>query len=290
MFTILGLKENVKNLATLCKPHLSSTATKKDLKQAYKSFLTHAQPNVPRSDTADILFLYKPAEIAVLLKLFEEDSVLDDFEEIFDSTDSLEHQLPILKVQDAILQMHEIAPSFHDLMHLVINTIFSAPSKLAGGGSTSAAIGCIWVNIRKHWQEQDVLEFLVHETTHNLVFLDELCHAHYRDYSKLPKEENYSWSAILNKPRPLDKVFHSIIVSTEVLQFRNDYLGHPTNPCLHPPTDIMLKQALHSIDYLNKNQHLRNLLTDRANYLLDICAKTLKSLETTIPNNIGCCV
>lgn len=69
-------------------------------------------------------------------------------------------------------------------------------------------------------------------------------------------EENYAMSAILAKKRPLDKVFHSILVCTEVLLARRDVFGHPAAPKLHPPTSIMLNQAFESIIYLEKNLNL----------------------------------
>jgi hypothetical protein len=157
--------------------------------------------------------------------------------------------------------MEETVPYFAELIHLVIHTIFTFPSKLAGGGSTSAAIGCIWVDIRSHWKEQDVLEFLIHETTHNLVFIDEICYSHYTSYQEIAKKENFARSAILNKPRPLDKVFHSILVSTEVLSFRQEHFGHPDKPCLHPPTHILFDQTNQSIDSI---MEVERFLTARA--------------------------
>ena len=285
MFKTIGVKSNIKNIITICKPFLSNNTTKTELKNAYRNFLKKAQPSVPRKDTQDISFLHRPQEIKSLLKIFEGKSILDDFEAIFDSSDLSEQEFSIKAVMQSLEEIQEIDSAYYNLIQLAINTIFSAPSKFAGGGSTSAAIGCIWVNLRKHWQKQDILEFLIHETTHNLVFLDELCYSHYSNYSELPKEENFSWSAILNKPRPLDKVFHSIIVSTEILLFRNEYLGHPDNPCLHPPSDIMLDQLRHSIDYLKKYSHLRNLLSQRANNLLNICENKLEILKL----NSLCC-
>lgn len=289
MYKLLGLKQNLNNLAALSKPYLPPNASKNDLKIAYKAFLKKAQPLVPQTDFTDISFLYKFEEITPLLKLFEEDSILDDFKEIFDQLDHTAQNFPQSRIQETCRIMKETSPDFCELMNLAINTIFSAPSALAGGGSTSAAIGCIWVNLRDHWDKQDVFEFLVHETTHNLVFLDELCYGHYSDYSQLPINENYSWSAILNKLRPLDKVFHSIVVSTEVLLFREETLGHPSKPCLHPPTHIMLEQALYSIRYLNDHSHLKNLLSKRANYLLESCECALKTLESSIlTKNLRC--
>lgn len=280
MFKILGPKEIIKNIITLCNADLSNQSTVTNLKNNYRSFLTKIQPKIPRNPKQTIQFLHKPQDTKIFLQVFDEKSVLDDFEQIFDYSDLSEQEILMTRVSKSLERLKEINSNFYETTKLVIETIFSASSKLAGGGSTSAAIGCIWINLRKHWQEQDVLEFLVHETTHNLVFIDELCFGHYTDYAQLVKEENFSLSAILNRPRPLDKVFHSIIVSTEVLLFRNQHFGHPSAPCLHPPTKIMLEQAVRSIEFLKQTSHLQPLLSQRAWSLLNLCEENLKTLSS----------
>ncbi|MBS0621690.1 MAG: hypothetical protein JSR80_01870 [Verrucomicrobia bacterium] len=188
----------------------------------------------------------------------------------------MQSDVTIERVRSALKSMAEFSPQFTELVSLIIHTIFSFPSKFAGGGSTSAAIGCIWVHLRPHWKEQDILEFLVHETTHNLVFIDELCYTHYTSYTDIAKQENFARSAILNKPRRLDKVFHSILVSVEVLLFREEHFGHPDQPCLHPPTSILLEQTCKSIDSI---MEFKDLLTERARYLLKLTEEKLQILQ-----------
>lgn len=279
MFRLIGIQDLVKNLIQLTERHLEKPVDKKSLQQAYRNFLREIQPNLPKPEELSIALLSSSEDIEPLLKAFKEDSILDDFDEVFTASDKQVFAQPMQRVKKALELMRSINLNYFNLMEMVVHTIFSAPSKYAGGGSTSAAIGCIWVDFRPHWDEQDILEFLVHETTHNLVFLDELCFTHYSSYKEIAKQENFAWSAILNKPRPLDKVLHSIVVSAEVLSFRNDYVGHPQNPHLHPPTDILLKQTLRSIEYLEENSHLRELLTSRGHTLLEGCAQLLKSLK-----------
>jgi len=128
--------------------------------------------------------------------------------------------------------------------------------------------------------EQDILEFLVHETTHNLVFIDELSYRHYSSYQEVAKEDNFAWSAILAKPRPLDKVFHSIIVSVEVLAFREKYFGHPDKPCLHPPTDILLDQTKRSISSVLDNMSVEKILTNRSRLLLRKSMQTIEAIDS----------
>jgi len=275
MFNVIGSKEILKNIIRLANPYMQGSVNSETLKRAFLNFLKEVQPKVPKPDTS-LSYKWKKEEIAPLLHIFDEDSVLDDFDEIFDLEKQLFSGETLERVQDAVRKMEASVPEFKSIIDLVIHTIFTFPSSIAGGGSTSAAIGCIWVDIRPHWMEQDILEFLVHETTHNLVFVDELCHLHYSSYPEIAKPENFARSAILNKPRPLDKVFHSIVVSTEVLSFRQKYFGHLEKPCLHPPTDVLLDQTIQSIHSIRSQERL---LTERAIYLLNQCSDILKQIE-----------
>jgi hypothetical protein len=184
-------------------------------------------------------------------------------------------------VEPHLQNLKEVDEQLFSLFSMAINIIFSGPSNLASGGSSSRTIGCIWINPRKTWSLQDFMEFFVHEMTHNLVFLDEYCHKHYEKYSEMFLEENYAKSAILALKRPLDKVFHSILVSTEVLLTRQDVLGHPGSPKLHPPTSIMLNKALESILYLEETQNVYSLLTARGKDLITICKEHLKNVENS---------
>jgi hypothetical protein len=279
MFKVIGINEILSNLIRLTQVHITGKPNKQTLHKAYHKFLGNAQPAVPKPEDINLSFKWKKEDVFLLLEIFKEDSVLDDFDEIFDKTLSVESNSSIEQVKSALKSMQDFSSSFTDLINLVIHTIFSFPSKLAGGGSTSAAIGCIWVDVRDHWNQHDILEFLVHETTHNLVFIDELCYTHYKSYEEIAKKENFAQSAILNKPRPLDKVFHSILVSTEVLLFRKDHFGHPNKPCLHPPTEILLDQTCRS---LNSISDKKELLTNRAQFLLKGCENKLKTIESSL--------
>lgn len=278
MLSIKGPEEVIKNIITISKPYLIAPINQNTLRNAYRTFLKNAQPEVPQGNSPEISFLWEKQDIKNLLKIFEEESVLDDFDEVFSGTNANDGFHSIKLIKDALEQMKNLNSNYSNIINLAIHTIFAAPSQLAGGGSTSAAIGCIWVDARKHWATHDILEFLVHETTHNLIFINELCNQHYNDYDEIVKKENFSWSAILNKPRPMDKVFHSILVSTEVLLFRNSYIGHPENSCLHPPSHIMLEQTQNSINYIKKSDALSGLLTDIAKELLETCEENLHKI------------
>lgn len=282
MFSIVGLKANILNIVSLVRPFLQGeNRDAMSLKQGYRRFLRQSQPRIPHHDVLPIGFFYQYEDINELMRIFGEPSTLDDFVGLFDPlANTCMFESSIEQIKAATIQLRNLNRDFYDLMNLVINTVFTAPSKLAGGGSTSEAIGCIWANPRPKWCDLDLVEFLIHETTHNLVFLDELCWGHYTDYDALPKKENYALSAILKTKRPLDKVFHSIIVSSEVLLFRERDLGHPSNPRLHPPSEILLKQTLESIHSVLYSSEIANLITERATRLLQVCEEQLQVLSS----------
>ena len=251
------------------------------IKAAYKKFLHQIQPSVPISTLDTIEFVNDIHKSKTLASLFAEKSKLDDFDHIF--SDRTQFQIEQLELAKWHLQkLKEIDENLFSLFSLVINMLFSGPSELAGGGSSSGAIGCIWINPRLSWGTQDFMEFFVHEMTHSLVFLDEFRYRHYENYTGMLLEENYAISAILAKKRPLDKVFHSILVSTEVLLARQDVLGHPEAPKLHPPTSIMLDKTLESIDFLEKNRTVYFLFTSRGKELITTCKEHLKGIKAKL--------
>jgi|GEM_PF-1779216 len=136
------------------------------------------------------------------------------------------------------------------LFDFLITDIFLMPSKEANGGSTSSATGVIWANPKLTHRIPDVVEFIVHELTHHAMFIDEYRYGHY-DHSALMNQDCWAQSAILKTTRPLDKVVHSIVVSTEIVVFREKFIGHPASPLVHPPTPKLLTQIAASLDSVN---------------------------------------
>jgi hypothetical protein len=281
MLRTVGIKRNIENLFSLSQPYTQGgDYSFLGLKRAYKKFLHQIQPSVPVSFLDTIEFLKDVPRTREMISLFAEKSRLDDFDRVF--SDDSQFQNEHLDLAEWYLQeLKKVDEQLYSLFSLAINILFSGPSALASGGSSSGAIGCIWINPRPTWGLQDFLEFFVHEMTHNLVFLDEYRYHHYEGYAEMFLEENYAMSAILAKKRPLDKVFHSILVSTEVLLTRRDILGHPGSPILHPPTSIMLEKTFESIDYVERNSTVYSLLTSRGKELITTCKEHLKDVKAS---------
>ncbi|MCH7306645.1 HEXXH motif-containing putative peptide modification protein [Acinetobacter sp. NIPH 1852] len=177
-----------------------------------------------------------------------------------------------IKIENAIEKLREISEDHYALLNILITDIFIMPSNIASGGSSSECIGLVWANPKISHPTIDIVEFLIHEMTHNCMFIDEHNHLHY-NYEKILLKENWAMSAILKKPRPIDKVLHSIIVSTEILLLRDKIIGHPNKPKVHPPTKLLKEQTIISINSLEniflKNENINNLITSRAIDLLN---------------------
>jgi hypothetical protein len=86
------------------------------------------------------------------------------------------------KVRQALVRLLTLDDDFSSVFDIVIHSIFVRPSKPAKvahgshGGSSSASIGSIWLAVGDQVGERDIVEMLVHELTHHLMFIDELNH------------------------------------------------------------------------------------------------------------------
>lgn len=151
----------------------------------------------------------------------------------------------------------------------------------AKAGSTSQAIGVIWANPKTTYSLHDMVEILVHEMTHHAMFIDEVRYVHY-SYSAVTDKSTWARSAILNVPRPLDKVLHSAVVATEVLLMRANYIGHPVITKVHPPTNVMLTQLKDAIasteKVLLRYKGAGKIFRDRANEIFDNVQQQVNAL------------
>ncbi|MEG9884453.1 MAG: hypothetical protein V6Z86_07535 [Hyphomicrobiales bacterium] len=128
----------------------------------------------------------------------------------------------------------------------------------------------IFINSSPRLTVNDVIELLVHEFTHNLLFIDETNHVQF-DYDSIMKPDYFSKSAILNTQRPLDKVVHSIVVSAQIIIFRQRYgkLYKLSQVSIHPKTDVMLETTQEAIAELLAGENKRKLMTDHTIELVE---------------------
>lgn len=245
----------------------------RELREGYQRYLKSVQPHCSwlRSDTHALIedSVCEAGTHADLVKLFRGDATgLDDRNQTDVIREGMAPANHSTAVTSAIIAMKAQAPSHYNFLNTFVETIFYEGSEVATGGSTSTAVGAIWANPHPKFHTTDTLEFLIHELTHNLLFLDEWVHPHY-DYDEILKPQTWCNSAILMTNRPLDKVVHSIIVATEIVLFRRELIGEPDDPRAHPPSKSLIEAVAESIRQIRALPGSKAFLKERVWFLLD---------------------
>ncbi len=281
MNILTGYRANIETISLLSQPHAEASGLRDfaSLKKAYQNYMASIQPHLPQSRLDDIEFNADPADLNRFAAAFNEESNLRDIQYSLMTGDFKDapEKLQVMKDTYAVIQQRH--PELGLLLKLTFNTIFSLPSAEAGGGSASSALGVLWANPRSTWREVDLIEFFVHEMTHNLVFLDERRHTHYVDLQQAIRKENWAQSAVLGKLRPIDKSFHSLLVATELLLFREKITGHDDAYRVHPPSSVLRESALRCAESLLTLKNRDELYRPRLVELAVLCREKLESLS-----------
>lgn len=276
MYSLFGLKKNIETILILGSLDGNFPQSTQELKRKYKNYLKSIQPEITVSALPmETELIWDAEKSQKLIEFFSAPSALNDLNQEKIISRGIQIREPIIREQTikALKKLQILDPQLEHLFQLIIEKIFFAESAKAGGGSSSTALGCIWLNPRHHWTEQDYLEFFIHELTHNLLFLDERREIHYPEYSELEKTENYAYSAILKRARPLDKVIHSLFVVYEVLAFRLKHFNPANKTFLHPDTENLFSGA---------HDTLKSLRTVKPQLLSPHLKKMILKLEKNI--------
>jgi len=279
MWLLLGPRRTLKNVAALAGASRTNgiPPDRDTVAAGYRTFLSRVQPHVPATLATKPEYLVEGPVHARMLAVFNQGSALDDcvYDEIGRETDSAERQrrqkqrVRLNASLDALADRHL---GLREIFDTVLTHIVFAPCANAGGGTTSDARGVLWADPRPGWSESDLEEFIVHELTHTLIFLHELCFPLYTAPDQLGDRRWWAISAIRGVPRPLDKAFHSAVVSAELLCFRR-VAGVPAGAyILHPPTPELaagLQRCVQSIQRLDAEFEL---LTVAARDLVKRCS------------------
>lgn len=151
----------------------------------------------------------------------------------------------------------------------------SSPAR-PGSGTLYLGNGLMYVNPEKEWTRGDVGEAYLHELTHILLSLDEYRFSHYSSYAQMDEEKFFAPTAILSVPKPLHLAFHSAVVATEVLAFRErlDELGEPSD--LHHPTPELTETTAASLAAIRALVEAEpSLMTERGVELLGLTEQRL---------------
>ncbi|BAP15630.1 hypothetical protein AS19_27790 [Alcanivorax sp. NBRC 101098] len=289
MYHLLGMDENVRNIYKAVFPHIGQGReinTIDDLRLPYLEFLRKQQPQCP-TNFDDNPFITDIDIESQLASSYSEGS-LDDLQQsnlIGESYDNRNKKSRISFSAIALNQLMEKDSNLAALFKLVIHSIFtkkySSENGTRGthGGSSSGAIGAIWITVNEGINEIDLMELFLHELTHHLIFIDELNYPQF-NYKEIKKKENYAYSAILNLSRPLDKVVHSIVVATEIVLAREHILSSSQERKIHPSTEKMKEDIYKSIESIEALKNIESILKPRAFDLLDHCLQSLDGVQS----------
>lgn len=139
------------------------------------------------------------------------------------------------------------------------------------GGSSGGMMGLIWLNPPVEWDDVDHAESLLHETTHQALFLDDLLHKLFaRSIASMDSDPDATvTSAIRRTRRRFDLAFHAACVAVELVGL-HEHLGLSGRAKTHR------EGALSSIEELE--QHL-DLFTEHG---LSVFEDLKRSLGATL--------
>ena len=89
-----------------------------------------------------------------------------------------------------------------------------------GGGSFGDSLGVVWFDPDPFWESVDYAETILHEATHQSLFLSDMVRRLFVfEPRELTGEDALVTSAILQTPRPYDLAFHSACVAAALVDF-----------------------------------------------------------------------
>jgi len=280
---LTGYRANVETISLLSQPHAEGVLRDfASLKAAYQNYTASIQPDLPKSRSEDIEFNNDPRDLEKFAAAFNEESTLRDIACSIQTGDFKDAPEKLRRMEEGYRAIQARHPELGLLLKLTLNTIFALPSAEAGGGSASSGVGVLWANPRATWTEVDIIEFFVHEMTHNLVFLDERRFTHYMDLKMAIAKENWAQSAVLGRLRPIDKAFHSLVVATEILLFRENCTGHDDRYRVHPPSSVLRESSLRCAESLMSLERRDQLYRPRLVELVRRSRETLESLKVPV--------
>jgi HEXXH motif-containing protein len=108
---------------------------------------------------------------------------------------------------------------------LVAGFVFAQKAGFAGG-SVSSQLGIVWINPPASWTESDYAETLLHESTHQAQFLDQMVRGWYIvDAFRMAQPDAQVISPIRRVKRPFSLSFEAACVAVTLLDFHEQLYG-----------------------------------------------------------------
>jgi hypothetical protein len=122
-------------------------------------------------------------------------------------------------VIDALATLDRLDPALFRSISALVGSLIFARRAHFGGGSVSHLIGTIWLGPSPKWQSIDYAENILHEYTHQCLFLDEMVNSIFSEtVPRMAEDDALVTSTILKRRRGYDKAFHSAYVAAVIMQ------------------------------------------------------------------------
>lgn len=132
-------------------------------------------------------------------------------------------------LEDAVAIVRAIDPAIYEdiaalFQHIYVSKDSKEPGVVSFGGVTSFLVwGGSFVNIKAYRSRVDMVQFLVHEVTHALLFALSV----EEPLVLNPASENYE-SPLRKDPRPMDGIYHATLVCARLADFNAAWLKSPS--------------------------------------------------------------
>ena len=283
MYSLEGFQNNITSLYKLVAPFaIEKIKTAEDLRLPYRAFLKDVYGDVALNESSNIIVQDQKLTRALLTRIAG--SRLNDLDQEDMIGDLLETTVVIEGKKDleqALLYLQQNQLELYNLLRVAVHSIAISKSKRnrfgqrAHGGTSNGLVGLIWFALEQRLNQIDLVEMLIHELTHTLVFIDEYNYGHF-NYETLTKQEYWANSAILTRSRPMDKVLHSIVVSTEILAARKNFIGEDHSRRVHPASKQLAAQTEAAITSVLTHPLLGEVCLPRSIELVKKCQNYIR--------------
>lgn len=277
MYFTFGAAPILQTAMTLARSEDESLAGEPDqILRSFHGYLTNKSAAMQEAYAGGIHtpgVLRDPALADALLDEFEIHSPLDDVDYQIrpdESSDISDASVAAYadRVESALGDALEKDPALGFVLRLALPIAFVRSSGQLVGGTVSNVPGAVWFNVRSSWGDQDIVEFVIHEFTHTLLFLEERRYGFYQNIENLMHKENLALSSIRRDMRPLDKVLHSAMVAVEICGLR-DRFGFGEEPSQVHPSSAELREGVVETISSCANVDVSSLLMPRAVEILN---------------------
>jgi hypothetical protein len=163
------------------------------------------------------------------------------------------------EVKKACSLLSELPSPFNACAKHLVAIVLVWPCDGFNGGSFWHALGAIWISPQQQWSTTDYAENLLHESTHQAVFLDDMVRRIFSaEPDELRRDESHVISSIRRQNRRYDFAFHAATVSYSLAMFYK-VLG------MKEQCDTLLRPLHVTLEGLRGKDHL---LTDYGRMLL----------------------